>query len=138
MVASSVRGVCLAVLSLAVVCSLAIADPKTKDKSKGDPDRKDDLKGRARWEWVIRDDKGKDVENGTFMGYVNGDIYHGKEKIGTFTIPAKNQVKVTFVNGKLIGTCDMQLKIVRPATFEGDLIRKDGTKQKLSVRIFND
>jgi len=129
-----------------LACGLALAgsqpkgnDKKDPDKSKFDPDSVNNLEGRARWNWVIHNAKGKGkaLDSGTFMGYRTGQIYHGKNQIGTYKKVGPKQVSVTFTAGPLQGTADLRMTNPMPVTFEGDLVQKTG-RRKLVVEIRND
>lgn len=73
----------------------AAAPPTKKDKpgKPGDADREDDLKGRARWIWTLRDEKGTLVDRDTFTGYQSGEIVHAKKRIGTWRPGGPNKVR---------------------------------------------
>lgn len=144
MLNSTICGLCLSLLSAAFICGLATGEPQEKgqdksdpQKSKFDPDSKDNLEGRARWEWKLENAKGKIVDNGTFMAYRTGQLYHAKKHIGTHMVIGDKQVRVVFTSGPLAGTADLRLISKRPATLVGDLSQKDG-RHKLIVNIFND
>jgi hypothetical protein len=141
MVRLLIRGLCLTLLLAVMGYATALSAPQDKGgKRKGDLDGVNDMPERARWEWTLFNKKGKAVETGTFMGYRSGEIKVGKQQkpIGTYTVPGKKQVKATFTTGKLEGTAELRLTKPKPVTFEGDLVRKDGSKQKLVVEIIND
>lgn len=97
----------------------------------------DHLKGRARWEWKLYEGN-KKVDDGTFMGYVDGRICHGKDQVlvGNWKFAdAKDAVSVTFTWPRLKGTFLMQMTRGDPPTYEGT---SGKAKKKLFVEIFND
>src|SRR5262245_22287180 len=92
----TLRGLCLVLLSAALLGGLATANPQGKGDKKGpdkkgsggtskyDPDRKDDRKG-ARWEWILFDPKDKEAERGTFHAD-RVHVFHGEKQIGTYVV----------------------------------------------------
>lgn len=142
----SLRVLGVAVLSALLILGVATAQDKGKDKnkdktgkSKVDPDGKDDKKGRARWEWILSDTKGKELARGTIDADVQGTVYHGKSTIGSFTQSGGNsQLKVKFSEGRLKGTAELRLTVKKPATYEGELSRADGARERLFFVIVDD
>ena len=137
------RGLFLILLAALVSSGLALAEPqqKSKDRPKGklsDRDGHDDKPGRARWEWTLESAKGKKAEKGTFRAYLTGEILHGDKPIGTYTIESKKRVKADFTGGPLKGTADLHVTKAKPATFEGELVRQNGKKEKLILVILDD
>jgi hypothetical protein len=132
-----IRGLCLAIVAALLLGGAALSQQGKGKKPKFDTDGKNDLKGRARWQWVLDDGKG-DNERGTFMAFVTGEVSHNKNKIGSWTKTGNNEMKVTFTEGPLQGIAELTLTQPRPAVFRGELVRKDGKKQRLVVTILND
>lgn len=115
---------------------------QSKDKGKGkgkDKDGVNDMAGRARWNWRIVD-KDKDLETGTFMGYQNGQIKHGKDQtpIGTYTSPSPGQIRAKFTAGPLVGEAVLGLTQKQPVKYEGQLTKPDGSKLRMVLNIVND
>jgi hypothetical protein len=116
-----------------------------KDKA---PERKyvpgeNHLKGKARWEWHLLSG-GKEVDKGTFMGYVDGTIKHGtdQKQVGTWKSNGPDSVSVTFTWPRLKGSWEFRRVEAKVPTYEGTLkvaSQKKSTKvEKLRVEILND
>jgi hypothetical protein len=135
----TVFGLCL-VFVAALLAGAALAGPQGKDKKgsgKGvDANKKNDKPGRARWEWTLGE--GKKAEKGTFRGYHSGEIFHAERQIGTYTMEGKKAVKAEFTAGRLKGTAHLQLLQAKPAVYVGDLVRPDGQKEKLYIKVLWD
>lgn len=129
---STIRIACLTLVSLAFVGGPVHSGGKAKDL-----DKKNNLQNRARWEWILENDKGKQLDFGTFMGYIGGEIKHGNNHIGTFKIVDNNSIRVFITEGKLQGRWELNQTRTRPVTFEGDMVGKEG-KRRLRVVIIND
>jgi hypothetical protein len=143
MLSPTLRGLCLVLFCAVAASGLALAEPqgRPKERPKGklsDLDGKDDKPGRARWEWTLGGGKGKKAEKGTFRGYLSGEIYHSEKQIGTYTIESKKRVKADFKEGPLKGTAELHVTRAKPATFEGELVRHNGKKEKLVLVIIDD
>jgi hypothetical protein len=80
----------------------------------------DHLKGKARWEWQLLDSGGKELDKGTFMGYVDGKICHGTEQkqVGTWKSTAKGTLAVSFTWPRLKGNWNFKLVNNNPPTYE--------------------
>src|SRR5262245_55077956 len=104
MMRPAIRLLCLTLAAAALVCGTA---PAQKDKkSRGDKDGRNDLVGRARWAWTLRNDKGRVVAEGKLVGNVDGELFtlaprDKRKKIGTFSVPERGRVNVTFTDGRL-------------------------------------
>jgi len=97
------------------------------------------LKGKARWEWVVTDSKGKETK-GTFMGYVTGEVKHGKEQqlVGHWKAVGGDRVQATFDKGPLTGTIDVKQTKAKIPTYVGEYVPKDGTKEKIVIELYKD
>jgi hypothetical protein len=120
-------------LCLALASALPAGGAAAADKDKG----KDELPGAARWEWKLYNGKGDEVDAGTFIGTVTGEVKKGKDVIGAWTAPAKDKVNVTFTEGPLKGKAELSQTKADPPTFEGDL-EKNGAKHKFVVKLLKD
>ena len=132
----------LAVVTAALAVAFATAPTAVGDppaKQKGDADGHNDHPNKARWEWKILDNQGKSTQTGTFMGYRDGTVKHGKEQkqIGSFKTE-QGQLKVKFTSGPLAGEATMVLAERKPIKYSGELTKGDGSKVKLVVEIIND
>ncbi len=138
-----VRGLCLALVPAVLACGTATAAPKDKkDKDRpgktGDPDKENDLKGRARWVWTLSNEQGKVVDRDTFRGYRSGEVFHAKKRIGTWRSGGPTVILVTFTDGKLKGSTTLQQTKAVPPTYQGDLVRSGGKKFKLLDELLED
>jgi hypothetical protein len=124
--------------TLLVCCPGYSQTEKGKDKDKkAEKKAGDNLPGKARWEWKLFDKGDRTpVESGTFMGYLDGRICHGKKQneVGSWKWTGTDTVTATFTFPKLEGTWDLQRLKGKVPTFEG--FRKG--KKRLVVEILND
>ncbi len=103
------------------------------------------LKNRARWEWSLPDSKEK-VTNSTFTGWVGGGLTVGKgkteaerTKIGEWNSIGAGEIHMVISKGPLTGTIRVKMTKVEPTpTFEGELVHKDGMKEKIVLMLFKD
>src|SRR5262249_25385888 len=100
----------------------------------------DHLKGKARWEWHLQSPAGKELDTGTFMGYVNGRICHAQQQkqVGTWKSTGQVPVSVTFTWPRLKGTWVLRLTSAKPPTYEGILKTTKKKGERLHVQIIND
>lgn len=99
----------------------------------------DVLKGRARWEWVVTNSNGKQTR-GTFMGYVNGEIKHGKkqELVGSWKAVGADRIEATFDKGPLTGLVSVKRSRGTVPTYVGELTPKNGSKKKIVIELYKD
>jgi hypothetical protein len=128
----------VAMLTAEIGTSPRAADDPPKRK-KGDADGRNDRLGKARWEWKILDKAGKSTEVGTFTGYLDGSLKHGRkqERVGSFKY-GHNKVSATFTRGPLQGELNLVMTIRKPVTYRGELVRADKTSSTVEVVIIND
>ena len=143
----------LVVLMFLIATSMGYAaDPdKKKDskeaptKKKEDADGKDDLDGKARWEWTLMDKEGKADKTGTFMAHTDGSIVLQRKKgekgedtpLGTWK-KEKGKIIMTFTKGKLKGDATIELAERKPSKYKGDHTSDKGNKAKIELIIVND
>ena len=115
-------------------------------KRKGDADGRNDMFGKARWEWRLLNQKEKVLQTGTFTGYINDkSIRTGKNQvtIGTYS-KSEDYVNINFKQGPLIGEVKLIMVRRKPLKYRGELVRstsvKNGFEGKnyLVVEIIND
>ena len=140
---SRLHAVSIVVVTVLVLClptsSESGSKPRNKSVEKKFQQGENNLKGRARWEWTLLED-GKQVDKGTFMGYVDGRICHGREQkeVGSWKwvkAKAKDKINATFTYPKLAGSWNFVLVKTRPPTYEGKA--KKGTR-RIHLEIVND
>ena len=122
----------LAFVANLLVSGMAPADPYTPKPGAH----------HARWEWTVSDSEGK-TTTGTFSAWEGGAVTLGKapniDRIGSWSNHGKDEVHAVIEKGRLAGT--MKVKLVpqpkdKPPKYEGELVHKDGKKEKLEVELF--
>ena len=106
-----------------------------KDKPRTDTDKRDDIVG-ARWEYTVTNEKGKEIETGTFRAS-KGQIFSKEKVIGTYKEPAPEQVVMEIAQGELKGKTTLRRVKDVPATYRGELVR-DSAKLKIQLIIQKD
>ncbi len=97
---------------------------------------KNNLEGRARWNWTLTDN-GTKVDQGTFMGYVDGKISFGKNKkeVGSWKKVGPKTITATFSWPKLAGTWTFVQTKANPPTYDG---KEAKGSRKIHLEIIND
>src|SRR5262249_49353745 len=128
----------LMVLAIALVLCLATtSESGAQGKGKSPPKKfvpgEDHLKNKARWEWRILSASGKQLDKGTFMGYVDGRICHGsnQKQVGSWESTGKGSLTATFTWPRLKGAWDLQLTGAKVPTYEGKPKGAKGEEEKL-------
>lgn len=114
-----------------LVCLLAPTAQVNADK-----DGKDDVLG-ARWHYVIdkKGDDNEDVEKGVFRVYKKV-IYRKDRKVGLVHASSPTETKLEINDlPELNGTAKLRKVDAKPPVWKGVLVRKDGTKWKMTVEM---
>ena len=121
--------VCLQRLLMAIVV-VGFAAPVLAQT--GNKDGVEDVKG-ARWHYEIH--KGKQAEKGVFR-VDKKVIYRFDKKVGVVHAQGDGETKLE-INGlpELNGKATLQKTKAKPPVWTGNLVRKDGTKWKMTVEM---
>jgi hypothetical protein len=126
-------------LCLTLLVAFAVIGTAPPDSyGRGDPDNRNDLPGRAQWEWKLFNAKGKLIDKGKFTAYLNGDVRQGNERIGSWKFAGKNTFAVRLSEGKLRGTGELHRDKGKTPTYSGKLKQRDGDKVRLVIKLLED
>lgn len=89
-----------------------------------------------RWSWELLEKK-QTVEEGTFR-VSNFELFRADKKIGSFVYVDKQQIKITFVEGKLKGSvAELRLVKFEPPTYRGEL-KKGSADYRMKIVFLAD
>ncbi len=113
---------------IVVLATSSASAQRGKDKDKGDTKTPPQA---AHWDWTIYDEKGKEVEKGSFnvRGYA---LMKNGKRIGVYEDVSETEVKVEVEEGRLKGKLKLTKTKATDVNWEGTLDRENGSSYKVT------